>query len=128
MRAEGTQGRKGDTVIRTVAAAVLVLAVGVLAPTAAGGKTEYTAACSATSHDVTLAWPGGTDVTGTTARLIWPDGSEEPVNLALPKQGGLHTYTWHNLGTETGPLLGVEVQFVRNNSFFPPSVGVFCSQ
>jgi len=49
------------------------------------------------------------------------------VSLALPKQGGLHTYTWHNLGTQTGSLAGVEVQFGRNNGFFPPVVGVFCS-
>src|SRR5262245_1350710 len=48
-------------------------------------------------------------------------------NLALPKQGGLHTYTWRNLGNKTGPLLGVEVQFVRNNSFFPPPKNVFCT-
>lgn len=113
--------------IRTVTAAVLVLAVGVLVPIAAGGKPEYTAACTAATHDVTLAWPGGTDVTGTTARLIWSNAPEELVSLALPKQGSLHTYTWSNLGPQTGPLLGVEVQFVRNNSFFPAPVGVFCS-
>jgi len=124
---EGNQARKGDIVIRIVTAAVLVLVAGVLVPVAAGGKSDYTAACSASTHDVTLTWPGGTDLTGTTARLVWPDGSEEPANLALPKQGGLHTYTWRNLGNKTGPLLGVEVQFVRNNSFFPPPKNVFCT-
>ena len=114
--------------IRTVTAAALVLAAGVLVPFAAGAKPEYTAACSASTHDVTLTWPGGTDVTATTGRLIWPDEPEEPVNLALPKQGGLRTYTWHNLGSQTGPLAGVEVQFLRNRSFFPPVVAVLCSQ
>jgi hypothetical protein len=28
----------------------------------------------------------------------------------------------NNVGTQTGQLLGVEVQFVRNNSFFSPPV------
>ena len=112
--------------IRTVSAA-LVLAAGVLVSSAAGAKPEYTVACNANTHDLTLTWPGGTDITGTRALLDWPNGFEESVNLALPKQGGLHTYTWHNLGTQTGPLLGVEVQFVRNNSFFPPPVRAFCS-
>lgn len=111
--------------IRIVTAAALVLAAGALVPFAAA-KPEYTAACSASTHDVTLTWPGGTDVTATTARLIWPNAPEEPVSLALPKQGGLRTYTWHNLGAQTGPLTGVEVQFLRNNSFFPEPVGVFC--
>jgi hypothetical protein len=114
-------------VIRTVTAAVLVLAAGVLVPIASGGKADYTVACNANTHDVTLTWPGGTDITGTTALLDWSNGSEEPVNLALPKTGGLHTYTWHNVGTQTGQLLGVEVQFVRNNSFFPPPVPAFCT-
>jgi len=113
-------------VIRTVTAAVLVLAAGVLVPIASGGKADYTVVCSAT-RDVTLTWPGGTDIAGTRALLDWSDGSEESVNLALPKKGGLHTYTWHNVGSQTGPLLGVEVQFVRNNSFFPPPVRAFCS-
>jgi hypothetical protein len=115
-------------VIRTVTAAALVLAAGTLVPFAAGAKPEYTAACSANARDVTLTWAGGTDISATTAQLIWPNAPEEPANLALPKQGGLHTYTWHNLGTQTGPLKGVEVQFRRNNSFYPPPVGVFCSE
>ena len=113
--------------IRTVTAAVLVLAAGVLVPIASGGKADYTVACNANTHDVTLTWPGGTDIAGTRALLDWSNGSEEPVNLALPKKGGLHTYTWHNVGTQTGQLLGVEVQFVRNNSFFPPAVPAFCT-
>jgi hypothetical protein len=113
-------------VIRTVTAA-LVLAAGVLVSSAAGGKPEYTVACSANTHDLTVTWPGGTDIAGTTALLDWPNGSEESVNLALPKQGGVRTYTWHNVGTQTGPLLGVEVQFVRNKGFFPPPVRAFCT-
>jgi hypothetical protein len=113
-------------VIRTITAAVLVLAVGVFVPFAAGGKPEYTASCSATTHDVTLTWPGGTDVTATTGRLVWPNAPDETANFALPRQGGLRTYTWHNLGNKSGPLTGVEVQFGRNNSFFPPPVNVFC--
>ena len=112
--------------IRIVTAAALVLAAGALVPLAAA-KPEYTASCSASTHDVTLTWPGGTDVTATTARLIWANAPEQPVSLALPKQGGVHTYTWHNVGTQTGSLTGVEVQFGRNNGFFPPVVGVFCS-
>jgi hypothetical protein len=116
-------------VIRTITAATLVLAAGALAliPFAAGAKPEYTASCSASTHDVTLSWPGGTDVTATTGQLVWPNAPDEAVNLALPKQGGLKTYTWHHLGSQTGPLTGVEVQFGRNNSFFPPPLGVFCT-
>ncbi len=114
--------------IRTVTVAALVLAAGTLVPLAAGAKPEYTAACNANTRDVTLTWPGGTDVTATTARLDWPNGSDEAVNLGLPKEGGLHTYTWRNLGNQTGPLTGVEVQFRRNNGFYPPFVGVVCSQ
>jgi hypothetical protein len=116
----------GEIVIRIVSATVLALAAGVLVPFAAGGKPEYTASCSAATHDVTLAWPGGTDVTATTGRLIWTNAPDEPVSLALPKQGGVSTFTWHNLGMRTGPLLGVEVQFLRKNSYSPPLVGVFC--
>lgn len=113
--------------IRIATAAALV-AVGALVPLSAAAKPEYTVTCSANAHDVTLSWPGGTDLSATTARLLWPDGSEEPVTLVLPKQGGVHTYTWHDIGTQTGPLLGVEVQFLRNNNYFPPPLGVFCLQ
>ncbi len=105
--------------IRTVTAAVLVLAAGALVPFAAGAKPEYTATCNANTHDVTLTWPGGTDIKATAALLDWANGSEEAVSLGLPKQGGMHTYTWLNLGSQTGSLSGVEVQFLRNSSFFP---------
>jgi hypothetical protein len=112
-------------VIRTITAAVLVL--GALVPVAAGGKPEYTAACNANTHDLTVTWTGGTDVTATRALLNWADGSDETVSLGLPKQGGQRTYTWTNLGSQSGPLAGVEVQFVRNSNSLPASLRVSCS-
>ena len=114
--------------IRTVTAAVLAVAASaLLLPYAAGAKPAYTATCDSVTHDVTLAWPGGTDITETTGTLIWPNNVEESVSYALPKKGGVQTYTWHYLGTHTGPLVGVEVQFLRKSSYFPPLVGVMCT-
>jgi len=114
-------------VIRTVTAAVLAVAASALFPYAAGAKPAYTATCDSVTHDVTLAWPGGTDMTATTGHLVWPNDVEESVSLALPKKGGVQTYTWHYLGTHTGSLVGVEVQFLRKSSYFPPLIGVMCT-
>jgi hypothetical protein len=111
-------------VIRIITAVVLVLAA---VPLTAGAKPEYTATCNANTHDLTLAWPGGTDITETRATLEWASGSDESVSLALPKQGGLHTYTWTNVGSQSGVLSGVAVQFVRNNNFLPSPVRASCS-
>ena len=113
--------------IRTVTAAVLAAAASALLPYAAGAKPAYTVTCSSSTRDVTLAWPGGTDVTATTGTLIWPNDVEEPMSFALPTKGGVHAYTWHYPGTHTGPLVGVEVQFLRKSSYFPPPIGVLCS-
>jgi hypothetical protein len=113
-------------VIRTATAAVFAVAASALFPYAAGAKPTYSVTCSSSTRDVTLAWPGGTDVTATTGTLIWPNDVEEPVSFALPKKGGVQTYTWHYVGTHTGPLVGVQVQFLRNNSYFPPPVGAMC--
>ena len=99
--------------IRFITAAILVLAAGAQVPVA-GAKPEYSATCK-TTHDLTLTWTGGTDVTATTAVLEWADLSDERVSLTLPKQGGVRTQTWTNLGSNSGPLVGVEVTFRRNN-------------
>jgi hypothetical protein len=113
-------------VIRTITAVALVLAAGALVPLASGAKPGYTVACGANSHSVTLDWPGGTDVTSTTARLVWPNGAEEFVNVALPKRGTRHTYTWASLGSGTGPLWGVEARFYRNNGSFAADATTVC--
>ena len=113
--------------IRIVTAAALAVVASALLPYAAGAKPAYTVTCNSSTRDVTLAWPGGTDVTATTGTLIWPDDVAEPMSFALPKQGGVQTYTWHYTGTHVGPLVGVEVQFLRKSSYFPPPIGVLCS-
>ena len=114
--------------IRTVTAAVLAVAASALFPFAAGAKPAYTATCDSATRDVTLSWPGGTDVTATTGTLVWPNDVEETMSFALPKKGGgVQTYTWHYSGTQTGPLVGVEVQFLRKSSYFPPMVSVMCT-
>ena len=125
--AEGTHPELEKVVIRTVTAAVLAVAASALFPFAAGAKPAYTGTCDSVTHDVTLAWPGGTDITATTGTLIFPNDVEESVSFALPKKGGMQTYTWHNVGTHTGQLVAVEVQFLRNSSYFPPRVPVFCT-
>jgi hypothetical protein len=112
-------------VFRTTAA-VLVLVACALVPVAAGAKPDYTATCNANTHDLTLTWTGGTDVTATTALLEWANGAEETVNLVLP-HGGQRTYTFTSLGTQSGPLAGVEVQFSRHNSSLPDLLRVSCS-
>jgi hypothetical protein len=115
-------------VIRIATAAVLAVAASaLLLPYAAGAKPAYTATCDSVTHDVTLTWPGGTDITETKGTLIWPNDVEESVSYALPKKGGVQTNTWHYLGTHTGQLVGVEVQFLRKSSYFPPPVGVMCT-
>ena len=102
--------------IRTISAAVLVLVAGAaLVPLAATAKPEYTATCNPTTHSLTVTWTGGTDLTATTAVLEWADLSDQRVSLGLPKQGGLRTYTWTNLGSNSGPLVAVAVTFYRNN-------------
>ena len=107
-------------------AAVLVLVACALVPVAAGGKSEYTATCNATTHGLTVTWTGGTDLTATTAVLEWADLSDQRVSLGLPKQGGLRTYTWDNLGSNSGPLVAVAVTFYRNN-LSSESLTVTCS-
>jgi len=114
-------------VIRTVTAAVLAVAASALFPYAAGAKPAYTGTCDSVTHDVTLVWPGGTDITETRGTLIWENDVEESVSFVLPKKGGVQTYTWHNVGTHTGRLVGVEVQFLRKSSYFPPIVPVTCT-
>ncbi len=109
-----------------ITAAVLVLVACALVPVAAGGKSEYTATCNANTSDLTLTWTGGTDVTATTALLEWANGVEETVNPVLPN-GGQRTYTFTGLGTQSGPLAGVEVQFRRHNSSLPDLLRVSCS-
>jgi hypothetical protein len=110
-------------VIRAITAALVLAA---LVPFAAGAKPEYTATCNRNTHDLTLTWTGGTDATAR-ATLEWADGTDEIVTLELPKQGGLRTNTWTNLGSQSGPLAGVAVQFVRNNGFLPSPVRASCS-
>jgi hypothetical protein len=124
MGAEGIQVPIGAIVIRILTAAVLVVAA---VPFTAGAKPDYTAMCNTNTHDLTATWPGGTDVTETRATLEWADGSDETLSLALPKQGGLHTYTWTNVGSQSGPLAGVVVQFVRNSGFLPSPARASCS-
>jgi hypothetical protein len=115
-------------VIRTVTAAVLAVAASALCPFAAGAKPAYTATCDSATRDVTLSWPGGTDVTATRGMLVWAGDVDEPMSFALPKKGGgVQTYTWHYSGAQTGRLVGVEVQFLRKSSYFPPMVSASCT-